>query len=132
MQPFVLLVKALADETRIRIIIALNHSELCVCQLTTFLNLAPSTVSKHISLLLQAGLVAKRKCGRWAFYSLARKNASSEVKTAHSFICKALAENTTVKKDIASLKKILSLPLDEVCHIYKTAKGKNKYVQSNT
>ena len=123
MQPFVLLVKALADETRIRIIIALNHSALCVCQLTAFLNLAPSTVSKHISLLLQAGLVAKRKCGRWAFYSLS-KNASFEVKTAHSFICKALAKNPTVKKDISSLKKILSLPLDEVCHIYKSAKGK--------
>jgi DNA-binding transcriptional ArsR family regulator len=126
MQPFVLLVKALADETRIRIIMALNHSELCVCQLTTFLNLAPSTVSKHISLLLQAGLVTKRKFGRWAFYRLSGKNAAFEVKTAHSFICKALAENPVVKKDLSALIKILSLPLDEVCHIYKNAKGKTK------
>ncbi|MBF0408563.1 MAG: winged helix-turn-helix transcriptional regulator [Candidatus Riflebacteria bacterium] len=122
MQPFVLLVKAMADETRIRIILALHHSELCVCQLTTFLNLAPSTVSKHISLLLQAGLVSKRKCGKWAYYSLAIENTTSEVKTAHSFICNALADNPIAKKDLLYLQKVLSTPLEEVCQKYKTQK----------
>lgn len=48
------------------------------------------------------------------------------VKAAHSFICKALTENPAIKKDISSLKKILSLPLDEVCQIYKIAKGENE------
>lgn len=47
--------KALADQTRVRMLLALRQGELCVCQITELFGLAPSTISKHLSLLYQAG-----------------------------------------------------------------------------
>ena len=62
--------KALADIQRLRILMMLRTGELCVCQIIAVLGLAPSTVSKHLSILSGAGLVDSRKDGRWAFYRL--------------------------------------------------------------
>jgi len=64
MKELVSIAKALADDNRIRILLALSGGELCVCQLTELLSLAPSTVSKHVAILRQAGLVDLRKEGR--------------------------------------------------------------------
>ncbi len=65
--------KALADENRVRILTALRPKELCVCQIVELLGLAPSTVSKHMAILKQARLVDSRKESRWMFYRLAEK-----------------------------------------------------------
>jgi len=62
--------KALSDRTRLRILRLLSGGELCVCQVVAALQLAPSTVSRHLSLLEDAGLVAMRRNGRWAYYRL--------------------------------------------------------------
>src|ERR1017187_7221762 len=69
--------KALSDENRLRMLMALRDGELCVCQLTELMGLAMSTVSKHLSILYQAGLVAARKDARWMYYSLPRKGVSA-------------------------------------------------------
>ena len=68
---FLNITKALAEENRLRILLALDGAELCVCQLVELLELAPSTVSKHMSVLRQARLVESRKDGRWMHYRLA-------------------------------------------------------------
>jgi ArsR family transcriptional regulator, arsenate/arsenite/antimonite-responsive transcriptional repressor len=65
------LIKALADETRVRLLAALEGRELCVCQLIELVDLAPSTVSKHLSILRSARLIEGRKDGRWMHYRLA-------------------------------------------------------------
>ena len=52
--------KALADENRLRALRALQGGELCVCRLIALLELAPSTVSKHLSILRAARLVESR------------------------------------------------------------------------
>ena len=70
MLAFMNITKALADENRVRILAALKNRELCVCQIIDLLQLAPSTVSKHLSILRQARLLAVRKTGRWAYYRL--------------------------------------------------------------
>ncbi|MBI4350669.1 MAG: winged helix-turn-helix transcriptional regulator [Elusimicrobia bacterium] len=57
--------KALADEGRLKILLMLGGAELCVCHITEALALAPSTVSKHLSILERAGLIETRKKGRW-------------------------------------------------------------------
>mgnify|MGYP005844280145 CR=1 FL=1 len=62
--------KALAHAGRVRIAAMLRRGELCVCQMTAVLNLAPSTVSAHLAELRRAGLVQERKEGRWVFYAL--------------------------------------------------------------
>ena len=53
--------KALSDLQRVRILMLLRGGELCVCQIVEVLALAPSTISKHLSLLSAAGLVDWRK-----------------------------------------------------------------------
>lgn len=62
--------KALADQNRLRILMALRGSTLCLCRLTEILRIAPSTVSKHLQLLSNAGLVSSRQDGRWRYYRL--------------------------------------------------------------
>jgi DNA-binding transcriptional ArsR family regulator len=64
------LTKALSDRTRLRILRLLLPGELCVCQLVAALGLAASTVSRHLALLEDAGLVDVRRAGRWAHYRL--------------------------------------------------------------
>ena len=64
-------IKALADENRLRILGAVEGRELCVCQIVELLGLAQSTVSKHLAILHQARLVDGRKEGRWMFYRAA-------------------------------------------------------------
>jgi DNA-binding transcriptional ArsR family regulator len=57
--------KALAHASRLRILAMLSGGELCVCQMTAVLRLAPSTVSAHLSDLRRSGLVVERKDAKW-------------------------------------------------------------------
>ena len=107
MREFMNLTKALADETRVRALLALRKGELCVCQITELFGLAPSTVSKHLSILFQAGLVESRKDGRWIYYQLPGKNAPVAVREALDWVEKALADNPHVLEDNKQLKQLL-------------------------
>lgn len=67
--------KALGDETRLGIILAVaqsDGSEACVCDLTPDTGLAQSTVSHHLKLLVDAGLLTRTQRGKWAYYSLTK------------------------------------------------------------
>jgi ArsR family transcriptional regulator len=67
--------KALGDETRLGLILAVaagENSEACVCDLTPSTGLAQSTVSHHLKLLVDAGLLERTQRGKWAFYSLTK------------------------------------------------------------
>jgi len=63
--------KALADETRLRILSLLEVREMCVCEIMVALDLTQPTASHHLGLLGNAGLVKDRKEGKWVFYSIA-------------------------------------------------------------
>jgi ArsR family transcriptional regulator len=65
--------KALSDRNRLRIMKMLEVKSMCVCEITAVLNLAPSTVSKHLSLLYEADLLEDTKDGKWVNYSLPGK-----------------------------------------------------------
>jgi len=62
--------KALADETRLRILLLLLDGELCVCELIAALELPQSTVSRHLAYLKKTGWVRDRKQGVWMYYRL--------------------------------------------------------------
>jgi len=66
------LFKALAHQTRLRILCLLLDGEVCVCQIMAILSLPQSTASRHLAILKNAGLVEDRRDGTWAHYSLAR------------------------------------------------------------
>ena len=63
--------KALADETRLRILKLLEVREMCVCEIMVALGLTQPTASHHLGLLENAGLIKDRKKGKWVFYSVA-------------------------------------------------------------
>jgi ArsR family transcriptional regulator len=84
MRDFTSLGQAIADPTRVRIIAALRRGELCVCELVDALEISQSTLSGHLQVLRQTGLVITRKDGRWIYYSLTdRKTALIEALFSH-------------------------------------------------
>lgn len=115
MREFMNLTKALADERRVRALLALRQGELCVCQITALFGLAVSTMSKHLSILYQAGLVESRKEGRWIYYRLPGKGAPLAVREALAWAQKSLAENPRIAEDTAQLKQILATDPVELC-----------------
>ncbi|MBW2707439.1 MAG: helix-turn-helix transcriptional regulator [Deltaproteobacteria bacterium] len=104
-------------------LLALDGQELCVCQIIELLGLAPSTVSKHMSVLRQARLVAGRKDGRWMYYRLANKDAPAEVQEAIAWINKSLARNKRIREDVKRLKDILKIDRDVLCGRQTSSSG---------
>jgi len=100
--------KALSDGQRVRILMMLRGGELCVCRIVEVLALAPSTVSKHLSLLSEADLVEVRKDGRWAYYRLPQGDAMKAVRPVLKWLESALGEDVSVLRDADVLARVLS------------------------
>lgn len=66
----VLLFKALADETRLRIVDMLSCEELCACSILEAFEISQPTLSYHMKILTESGLVQARKDGSWMRYTL--------------------------------------------------------------
>jgi DNA-binding transcriptional ArsR family regulator len=107
--------KALADGSRLRVLMALAGGELCVCQIVELLQLAPSTVSKHMSILRQARLVESRKDGRWMHYRLPDREAPKAAQDAIAWVWRHLAQSPQIVQDGKNLRKILSMDPEELC-----------------
>jgi ArsR family transcriptional regulator, arsenate/arsenite/antimonite-responsive transcriptional repressor len=115
MREFLNITKALSDENRLRLLLALRRGELCACQLTELLKLAPSTVSKHLFLLKHAGLVEARKEGRWIYFKLAGNDAPVAVREALDWVKKSLARRPRAVEDAKRLKLVLKQDPSELC-----------------
>ena len=115
MREFISITKTLSDETRVRILLALRNGELCVCQITELFGLAPSTVSKHLSLLYQAGLIESRKSERWVYYRLSGTEASVAAREAIDWVVKSLGTTPQAAADCKKLKQILKLNPTTLC-----------------
>lgn len=76
MKPLVQTMKALSDPGRIKIIKLLQHRSLCVCEIQSAIGLAQPTVSRHLKVLEDAGLVDRTKDGLWVNYHLAQNPGS--------------------------------------------------------
>lgn len=107
--------KALADAGRLRILGALKEGELCVCQLIELLDLAPSTVSKHLSILRNARLIESRKQGRWMYYRLAEKDAPVQILTALEWVFQSMNDISQFMEDKQRLAKILEIDPEILC-----------------
>lgn len=115
MKEFLNITKALGDESRLRMLMALRDGEVCVCQVAEFTGLAMSTVSKHLSVLYQAGLVNARKEGRWLYYSLPGKGAPTAAREAVAWVRRSLDASERIAEDEAQMKKVLAMDLGEIC-----------------
>lgn len=105
------IVKALADENRVRILMALRGRELCVCQITGLLDLAPSSTSRHLSILRQARLIEGSKRGKWVYYSLPKEaahNTAGIAAGAVRWLEESLACDAGVEADAERIAQILA------------------------
>jgi DNA-binding transcriptional ArsR family regulator len=119
MKEFMSVAKALADESRVRVLMFLHGGELCVCQIVEMLGLAPSTVSKHMAVLYQAGLVESRKEGRWMYYRLAGRGAPPCVRDAIRWVHECLEKDPQVRADAKRLGKVCRMSKEDLCLCYK-------------
>jgi ArsR family transcriptional regulator, arsenate/arsenite/antimonite-responsive transcriptional repressor len=71
--------KALSDQSRLRILKALQARVLCVCEIRALLGLANSTVSQHLSVLKDAGFIIEEKDGKWVNYMINTRSADPRV-----------------------------------------------------
>ena len=71
MKPFIKVMKALSDPSRVKIMKMLQRREMCVCEIHASLGVAQSTASKHLKILEEAGLIVFYKDGLWVNYTLA-------------------------------------------------------------
>ena len=109
--------RALADENRIRILMALRGRQLCVCQVTAFLDLAPSTTSKHLSILRQARLIESNKQGRWVYYRLADDSPRPNIREALAWMKDSLANDCFHSLEVHSLaQRFENAPQEEENH----------------
>jgi DNA-binding transcriptional ArsR family regulator len=121
MNNFILVTKALSDTNRVRALMALRSGELCVCQIIELLDLAPSTVSKHMSILRHAGLVASRKEERWMYYRLPGNNEMPEmVRKAVKWVFEQLENSDLICADFKNMKKIMKQNPSRLCKMQRS------------
>ena len=70
MKVFIKVMKALSDPNRVKLLKMLQKRMMCVCEIRATLGIAQPTVSKHLKILEDAGLVGREKDGLWVNYSL--------------------------------------------------------------
>ena len=107
--------KAAGDPTRTRILKLLQERDLCVCQVRAVLELAPSTVSKHLAILRSAGLVEDRRDGRWSHYGIAAESRNPYALKVLALLQGPLDEDPKVMEDRKRLRAVLRIPLGRLC-----------------
>ena len=77
--------KALCDENRVRILKYLMQGEKCACDLVNDLNIAQSTLSHHMKVLCDSGMVCGRKDGKWMYYSISYEGVGNAMDYLQAF-----------------------------------------------
>ncbi len=106
------IIKALADERRIRIIYLLKtKKDLCVCEITNIIGLSQSTISSHLKVLENAGLIESHKDGLWVNY-----NINSQLCFFSSEFIEIIYKDLKKDKQIVSdLKKLKNINRNMIC-----------------
>jgi ArsR family transcriptional regulator len=112
MKDFIIVMKALSDPNRVKIVKMLQHKTMCVCEIQSVLQIAQPTVSKHLKILENAGIVRFRKDGLWINYFLADGSSSPYAASLLGNIRHWL-ENDTEISDI--IEKLPHVTREEIC-----------------
>ncbi|MCG8636522.1 MAG: metalloregulator ArsR/SmtB family transcription factor [Desulfobacterales bacterium] len=106
-------IKAISDKNRLRIFCALLvHDELCACQITEFLQVAGATASRHLSQMVNAGVLQNRKQGRWIYFRISSEDPS--LSPLFKWVKGKLENSRQIQKDLASLEEILRIPCEDL------------------
>jgi ArsR family transcriptional regulator, arsenate/arsenite/antimonite-responsive transcriptional repressor len=97
--------RALDDPNRLRILKMLEGRELCVCEVREVLDLSTSTVSKHLTILRDAGLILDRKDGKWVNFKL-NSAADGLVRSLLGVLKTGLADEKQIAQDREKVKHV--------------------------
>jgi ArsR family transcriptional regulator, arsenate/arsenite/antimonite-responsive transcriptional repressor len=92
--------KALSDETRLRIVNLLYDREMCVCDIMESLHITQTKASRHLAVLKSSGLVSDRKSAQWVYYSIVKDDSLSFV---DAIVFGSLRETDAYREDLKSL-----------------------------
>jgi len=109
---FIKVMKALSDPNRVRIVKILQDRTLCVCEMQALLSLPQPTVSKHLKVLEDAGLVSNSKDGLWVNYSIADGKDSPYAASLLGQLKHWLSDKPEIK---TLQKKLLSIHREKLC-----------------
>jgi ArsR family transcriptional regulator, arsenate/arsenite/antimonite-responsive transcriptional repressor len=112
MKDFIRVTKALSDPNRVKLLKILQERVMCVCEIQFALGIAQPTVSKHLKVLEEAGLVVKDKDGLWVNYSLADGSSSPYASTLLGNLKHWLKEDGEIRK---LMERIPGIQRDEIC-----------------
>ncbi len=111
MKEFLKVMKALSDPNRVKILKMLQHKDMCVCELQTALGIAQPTVSKHLKVLEEAGLVAFEKDGTWVNYRIL-ENGNIYGKIILSYLREWLEDDPDIS---ILIQKLPFINREEIC-----------------
>ena len=104
MQDLIKAVKALSDETRLRILKILLERECCVCEVMQALDISQSRASRNLGALYDAGFLKLRKEGLWSLYSI-KRDKEDYLSDLLKATRKALKDNKILESDLERLRK---------------------------
>lgn len=114
MEKLVNIFKALGDKNRMRIVKMLQQKPLCVCEITAILQLAPSTVSKHLSILKNTEIIGCVKDGKWVEYHLRPNRKNVFLSGILPLITYWINDDEQIKSD---LQKLEATNRNELCNV---------------
>jgi ArsR family transcriptional regulator len=106
------LFKSLSDSNRLRILKMLQVKPLCVCEITDVLQLATSTVSKHLSVLKETGFIIEKKEGKWVNYMINSQPDDPRISSIISTLDFWIADDQLIISDKQRVQKV---DRNEVC-----------------
>jgi ArsR family transcriptional regulator len=112
MKAFLKVMKAFSDPNRVKIVKMLQHKTMCVCELHAALKITQPSVSKHLKILEDAGLVESQKDGLWVNYYLAAGKGSPYAASLLGNLKHWLDDDTEIS-DIIEI--IPTLDREEIC-----------------
>jgi ArsR family transcriptional regulator len=106
MNNFVRVMKALSDPNRVKIVKMLQHKALCVCEIQALLQIAQPSVSKHLKIIENAGIVESTKEGLWVNYHLTDGSSSPYVSSILGNLKHWLNDDAETREIVAKLPDI--------------------------
>jgi ArsR family transcriptional regulator len=97
--------KALSDETRVRMLNLLLQRECCVCEVMQVLNISQTRASRNLGMLHQAGFLKQRKVGLWAYYSIDKTSLEESVAAELKAVEIGLRDDPVAVRDRDNLQK---------------------------
>jgi len=107
MKELIQVLKAVADKNRIRIIKMIEKKKMCVCELSAVLKITQPSVSRHLSILNNAGILKDERNGQWIDYSLDDERINQYAPVIKNIIREWLNSDSTIKNDLKKAKILL-------------------------